>query len=421
MRRAGAVLLLVCVCLLPALDAVGVGNESPRGELSTLRGKIRALQDEIARGEEDQDEVANDLANSDKAISQAQGRLKAIGLERRRAEDEMQGLLGRRAEQEAALAAHRRQLGEAIFRSYVEGGHAGARRFLSDTDPNQLARDAHYLELIAQQRKTAIDAARAVVAELQALTDAVDAHRSNLLKLEAERRHEQETLLAERKKQQDLLTRISSRLRDQKQVMHTLQRDEGRLEKLLRGLEQIARARARVQKPKLSPPLAGPANSAVSSSPSSTEVLPPRRPEPVPPPASQNAGFGSMKGQLHWPVRGELVGRFGSLRPESGGVWRGVFIRSEVGADVKAVAAGTVAFADWLRGFGNLVIVDHGDGYMTVYGNNETVFKNPGEGVKAGETIASVGAGGGLDESGLYFEVRFRGQPQDPSKWVAAR
>ena len=102
-------------------------------------------------------------------------------------------------------------------------------------------------------------------------------------------------------------------------------------------------------------------------------------------------------------------------------MWKGVFIRAAQGTDVHAVADGKVAYADWLRGFGNLTIIDHGNGYMTIYANNDSLYKTPGQSVRMGEPIASVGASGGQEESGLYFEIRYRGQPADPSRWVAAK
>jgi septal ring factor EnvC (AmiA/AmiB activator) len=121
---------------------------------------------------------------------------------------------------------------------------------------------------------------------------------------------------------------------------------------------------------------------------------------------------------MRFPVRGELVGRFGAPRAEGGTSWRGVFIRARGGDEVRAVAGGEVVFSDWLRGYGNLIIVDHGDDYLSIYGNNDALFREVGEPIGGGDPIASVGASGGGSESGLYFEIRHKGQPLDPLKWV---
>ena len=120
-------------------------------------------------------------------------------------------------------------------------------------------------------------------------------------------------------------------------------------------------------------------------------------------------------------MRGELGNRFGSPRSDSGLNWKGLFIAARPGEEVHAIAAGRVVFADWLRGFGNLLIIDHGDSYMSLYGNNETLYKQVGETIRGGETIAAVGNSGGNTDSGLYFEIRYQGKPFDPLTWVNAR
>ncbi|HWV17945.1 MAG TPA: peptidoglycan DD-metalloendopeptidase family protein, partial [Rhodocyclaceae bacterium] len=136
--------------------------------------------------------------------------------------------------------------------------------------------------------------------------------------------------------------------------------------------------------------------------------------------SSFSGDFAGLRGKLRLPVRGEVANRFGAQRAE-GTSWKGLFVRAAEGAEVKSVAAGQVVFADWLRGFGNLLIIDHGDGFLTVYGNNESLFRQAGDKVKGGEAVASVGNSGGNPESGLYFELRHQGQALDPLKWVSLR
>lgn len=423
MKRFAGLLVGVLFGIGMLSAAFAAPSEERKQELSVLKEKIRNLQDEIAKGEETHDEAADGLAVADKAISAAQRRLREVSAQRSRAEEDLANLGVQRDELERTLAEARKALGDAIFRIYVEGGQAGARRFLSGDEPNQLARDAYYLELIARQRMASIDNSRKALQDLNGVIAQVEARKAELALLEREHRNGQETLLSERKKQSETLAQISVQLRTQRKQMQTLQQNESRIEKLLKGLERISREPSTPKKP----PVA--ANTSPSITKPNKHVTPPATSSsathveagvPVVE-ASVTGNFAALKGKLHWPVRGELNGRFGAQRAEGGAQWHGVFIRAGAGQDVKAVAAGKVAFADWLRGFGNLIIVDHGDGYMTVYGNNEALFKSPGEAVTAGEPIASVGASGGQDESGLYFEIRYRGQAQDPAKWAAGR
>jgi septal ring factor EnvC (AmiA/AmiB activator) len=142
------------------------------------------------------------------------------------------------------------------------------------------------------------------------------------------------------------------------------------------------------------------------------------RNERVPEATTLVRAFSSLRGRLALPVRGELAGRFGSPRSDGGLTWKGLFVAARTGESVKAVAAGRVVYADWLRGFGNLLIVDHGEGYMSLYGYNETLLKRVGDEIHGGDTVATVGNSGGSADSGLYFELRHQGKPFDPMSWI---
>ncbi|HSD36912.1 MAG TPA: peptidoglycan DD-metalloendopeptidase family protein [Rhodocyclaceae bacterium] len=413
--------------------------EERRDELKSLRDQIRSLQSEISKGEEDRGEAADQLADSERAISGAQRRLREIVGEKQAVEAEVRRLRAEHERLEGELTAARKQLGTTLYRIYVEGGEAGARRMLGGKDPNQMSRDAYYLQKIAEERAAAIQDARLALANLQKIQADAEARRTELLSLEAERGSEQRRLLDERAKRKSVLVEVAERVSAQRREMQTLQRNQARLEKLLVGLERIAREQAAKEARARELAAASAARAAASSSAranaqssrhgeprsgsqASSEAVPQRAgvADRVAEAGVPNVDFAQMQGRLRWPVKGELFGRFGAPRSE-GGQWRGVFIRAAEGNEVRAVADGKVAYADWLRGFGNLIIVDHGNGYMTIYGNNDSLYKTPGQSVKTGEAIASVGASGGQEESGLYFEIRHRGQPVDPSRWVAAK
>jgi murein hydrolase activator len=239
----------------------------------------------------------------------------------------------------------------------------------------------------------------------------------------------------QRQERKALHAELSDKVRAQRREIGSLQRDEKRMTQLIdrlsRILAQQAAARA-AEETRRRQQAADAAAAARRSEPAQARGEPPRaRSEPAPPPRQREAenrydpvpndgSFARLKGKLRLPVRGAVVGRFGGPR-EGGGQWRGVFIRAATGSEVKAIANGRVVFSEWMRGFGNLLIVDHGNAYLSIYGNNDSLLKQVGEAVKGGETIASTGNTGGNPESGLYFEIRHKGQPIDPLTWASLK
>jgi murein hydrolase activator len=216
---------------------------------------------------------------------------------------------------------------------------------------------------------------------------------------EAQRRR----LEQEKQARAKVLTKISRDIQRQRREIGTLKRDENRLTQLIERLNRII---ARTPAPR---------------APRSTAQAPRLRNDRLPAKTTDAGPFEDLKGRLALPVRGELANRYGSPRSDGGLTWRGLFIAAKAGEEVRAVAPGRVVFADWLRGFGNLLILDHGDGYMSLYGYNETLYKQVGQTIAGGDVVAAVGNSGGSADSGLYFELRHQGKPFDPLTWVNVR
>jgi septal ring factor EnvC (AmiA/AmiB activator) len=207
-----------------------------------------------------------------------------------------------------------------------------------------------------------------------------------LAALEAEARKARESLESEKREHALALKKISRQIAARRRELSALQKDEQRLTRLAEKLARMLRPAPAVPR----------ANSA----------------EPT------SGAFVQFKGRLPLPVQGELLNRFGSQRVEGGLTWKGLFYRAAAGQPVRAVAAGQVVFADWLRGFGNLLIIDHGEGFMSLYGNAEALLQRVGGQVSAGEVVAQAGDTGGLGQTGLYFELRHQGRAFDPLGWL---
>lgn len=385
-----------------------------RADLRDVQQRIQELDKAIADTETSRLAAADRLAASERAVSAAQRRLRQLADERETVEGELARSEARQREVAERVAQRQEELAAWLRRYYMHGGNDVAP-LLSARDPNQLARDAHYLALIARARAQMIAALRADLAEQTRLREAIASRRDRLVVLEAEQRGQRDELAAVKAARAEALAALVRQLEGQQRQANTLREDERRLASVLEVLARQAAEREAARVAAQRRAAAAREAARVRSEAAAGEV---RR---LPRPAQPGARFAELRGKIGLPVRGELLGRFGAQRAEGGTRWRGVFIRARSGDEVLAVAAGEVVFSDWLRGYGNLIIIDHGEDYLTVYGNNDALFKIVGDRVGGGTPIASVGTGVAAQESGLYFEIRHKGEPVDPMQWVRNR
>jgi septal ring factor EnvC (AmiA/AmiB activator) len=375
-------------------------------DLAALRAKIESLRGELEGRESDRREARDALRDSERAISDANRALQGLEGQIRAVRADIGSLEARRGVQERSLEGDRTALGRLLAARAV-GGNAGGgsggafdlvRVALSGEDLGDAARRLYYLGYVSRAAAQMIGEHRAGLEALARLKLAAQEKARELAGLEARARGDREQLLKERRERRRLLERIAGEIRSAHKRIQVLLADESRLAKLVEEIGKLLAAR----------PGAGFA-----------------RVERAAESGQGNSGpFSRLKGRLRLPVRGELVGRFGAprLAGEAGGApAKGVFIRASEGDMVRAVAAGRVVYADWMRGFGNLLIVDHGENFLTIYGNNESLLKQTGDAVMLGEALATVGASGGSEETGLYFELRHEGKPFDPLGWVKLR
>jgi septal ring factor EnvC (AmiA/AmiB activator) len=310
----------------------------------------------------------------------------------------VQGELARLAERGRTLEARleRRQdaLGRLLAARYAAGAPDALKIVLSGENPSDVARRLAWLAELSRATARVAQSLREDLAEARALGAAAEERRRRLAAIEAESRRDRARIIAERRERQVILQRISADVRRARRTLGALEADERRLARVVEEIGRVLAAR----------PGAGYA-----------------RVEQVPSLGSLAGPFSTLRGRLRLPVRGELVARFGAPRNEGPAGTKGVFIRAAEGQPVLAVAAGQVVFADWMRVYGNLLIVDHGENYLSIYANNESLLKQTGDPVAAGEAIATVGASGGNEQSGLYFELRHVGKAFDPLRWVVLK
>lgn len=391
------------------------------GDLKALRGQIDSLRKDMASSETRRADVADQLKDVEQAISRTQREVTRLATQRTRLQATLSDLASALRELESQLGRQQAQLEELVYRQYVQGKPDALRLMLSGDEPSQVARDLHYLTAIARARSALLHETEATLQRKQALAANTRARSEELAGVEAEHREQHGKLLAQREQRQALLEQISAKISQQRRAIGNLQRDEKRLSQLIVRLAELAKKQARAQAKEQARAVAKPPRGKETQKearPGRAEVAELNNEKT--PEASPAGHFARLKGALRLPARGVVSNRFGGARQE-GSTWKGLFIRAAAGSEVRAIAAGRVVFADWMRGFGNLLIVDHGSSYLSIYGNNDALLKQTGETVRGGETIAAVGNSGGNPESGLYFELRYQGQPLDPLKWVSLK
>jgi len=235
-----------------------------------------------------------------------------------------------------------------------------------------------YYDYLSRARAQKIESLREQLQRLMAIEQEIRAEEQELVRLRDEQASQLLAMQTSQDQRREVMAKLTAELQDQGRQLASLQSDERELNALIKGLGQ-ALADIPVEHP-------------------------------------QQIQFAGLRGRLPWPASGRIVSRFGT--PRLGGLlWDGVMISAPEGREVRAVHHGRVAFADWLRGFGLLMIVDHGDGYMTLYGHNQSLFKEVGDWVEADEAIALVGSSGGRERAGVYFGIRLKGRPVNPTKW----
>ena len=314
-----------------------------------------------------------------------------MGTRRATAQGDLNTLLRRGQALETEIASRRESLGRLLTLRYLNGEQSALKLLFSGEDPGRIARELHYYGYVSRAQAEFIGDLRSSLARLRELETATRERNAEIAAIESARRTERAALIKQQAEHRRVLARVSSQLRTQRREVQHLERDESRLSRLIEELGRVIAA---------------------------TPLL---RNERVPEPGGAEGALSGLKRGLRLPIRGVLTNRFGAQRPSGGPPWKGLFIRSPSGQEVRAVASGRVVFADWLRGFGNLLIIDHGKAYLTIYGNNESVLKQVGERVRTGDAVATVGASGGNMESGLYFEVRHEGKAFDPMRWVSLK
>ena len=434
--------LAVCGAAWATTAEIAAKQTQAVRERGELRARIEILQKELDEREARRKEASDALQVSEAAISVIARRLSELATQLRQAQADLDELQIQFKRQFGILVMRRDELSNQLRKQY-SSGLSPWTALLSGDDPQQIGRDLTYLDYISRARSAAVTAVKQEIDRLAELEAKTELRRQDVVRLVQETTEQKTLLEAQKKERATVLARIEGQLQAQRAEAAMLGRDDKRLSDLVDDLagqlqtareaaenarkaevarlaeqarqDEQARKEEQVRKEEQTRRQAQEANQAKERNEAQARAA---AAAPARPPAGQadSGAVGTgLKPGLRWPVKGKVMARFGTDRPE-GGVWRGVLLRATEGASVQVVAAGTVVYANWLRGFGNLIIVDHGQQYLSVYAYNQSLLKQVGDTVKTGETIALAGSTGGQVDSALYFEIRHRGSAVDPVK-----
>jgi septal ring factor EnvC (AmiA/AmiB activator) len=359
-------------------SAGAAGVAAKEAELKQVRSRIESIRKAIVAEAERRDSLAAQLKDAELEIQSARERLAEIRARRAEAEAKLRALESERAATQKKIADEREALAGELRVAYMNGRQEQVKLLLNQGNPAQLGRVMAYYGYFGQARAERITAINEHLAHLDLLAESIAAEAARLQAIEAENVKEVGSLASARDRRKTTLAAVQSKIKTRNDELAVLERDARALEKLV---EQLRRA--------------------IEEFPELTE-------QP----------FQRVKGKLPWPVKGKLLARFGQLRAGGPLKWQGLVIAAERGTQVRAPFHGRVVYADWLPGLGLLIVLDHGGGYMSLYGHNEQLYRRVGERVAPGDALAAVGEAAGFGRAGLYLEIRKGRATIDPAAWL---
>jgi len=400
-----------CFLLLFSAGLEAGGNSAER--LDTVRGEIEDLSADLSQKKASREEMYAQLKQQSRKVSELNRELRSLEqqiAEKNQTLKQLREVAGiKEAEQNQQLDA----LYEQMRAAYINAEPSYLEMLLNQQDIATISRGSTYFRYFHEARKAQLESINQILTQLNEEQKAILLAQQSLEMAKQEQLLKQQALQQETEKRKATLAALDKTISGQDAKLAALKEEESNLQALLDRLarereQRIAREQAAQEK-------------AARDKAKQQQQKPPAatKSAAIAPPPKPNTPFSRLNGKLNWPVSGKVLARYGSPRNLGKLKWQGIVIDSPTGNDVRATATGRVVFADWLRGFGLLIIVDHGEQYMTLYGNNETLLKQAGDTVQAGEVIAQSGEQGIRGLTGLYFEIRHRGAPTNPLKWLA--
>ncbi|MBF8754245.1 murein hydrolase activator EnvC family protein [Pseudomonas guariconensis] len=421
-----ALILLALSCLLS--PAFADERAQTQQQLDATRQDIAELKKMLGKLQEEKSGVQKDLKSTETEIGDLEKQVEALQQELKKTEGELERLDTEKKKLQSARVEQQRLIAIQARSAYQSGREEYLKLLLNQQNPEKFARTLTYYDYLSKARLEQLRAFNETLRQLANVEQDISRQQAQLLAQRGNLDSRRQELEAVRNERRQVLAKLNTDMQARDQKLQTRQQDQADLTKVLKTIEETLARQAREaeearKKALLAQQQAEEKRRQQQALAANEEEAPKKARTTLGPivssdGASYGGAFSAARGKLPWPVNGRLLARFGEARGgDARAKWDGVMIGANPGTQVRAVHGGRVVFADWLRGAGLLVILDHGNGYLSLYGHNQSLLKRAGDIVKAGEAISTVGDSGGQDSSGLYFAIRQQGRPTDPSQW----
>ena len=376
-------------------------NEATKTEkdLLKIQKEINQLDRNIKKNTKTKKNLSSELKQKEKKISKTKKELYKIKKKFKSNKKKIKNLNNQLLKLKKEIQVKKKSLSSRLYQAYTKGNPGYLQMYLDGINPSQISRESYYIGYYSKQQDIEIKSIKKAYKKIKVTKKLTNKTLKKVASLKKQKEKNKNKLQKQKREKAKVIKKINKKLVSQKKKKQKLIKNEKKLTTIFKALIKKIKADTTKKRSK-----------KIKADNKS-----------IPDSKFDGIDFKKLKGKLKLPVNGKIIHKFNSKRKDTGVAWKGLFIKAKEGRDVYAVASGKVVFSDWIKGFGNIIIIDHGKGYMSLYGNNSSLLKESNEIVNGGSVIAIVGNSGGNSTNGLYYELRKNSKPFDPLKWTTLK
>ena len=390
-------LLFILIFAIVSINLIAGETEDAKDNLNKIKKQINLIDKEIKKNSKVKKGLNKSLKKHEKAISATKKEIYKVKKKQKLNKKKLTKLNKKLKNLESELLKRKKLQNEILYQSYIKPKPGYLQLFLEGVNPNEVSRQINYIGFLTRAQNENILKINKTKEDISNTKKTTKKILKSATKLRKQKEKSAKKLEKKRKAKKATLNKITKKLKTQKSKKLKLKQDEKKLSSIIKNLMLKLKAEEKKRKAE---------KKDITSEKKVVDIK------------AYKINFAKLKKKLKLPVKGKVIYKYNSKRSDTGTRWKGLFIKAKEGSNVKSVAAGQIIFSDWLRGFGNIIIIDHGKNYMSLYGNNESLLKQKGDYIKGGEVIALSGNSGGNKYNGLYYELRHNGKPFNPLKWT---